>query len=243
MSLSYGKRCLIFTLFAALATAAVVGCHYLDRFLGVVDGAQLAVKLLIFALGVLFFAASPTRRAQLKGSRSVTWYLLALVPFAFQLVAAYSAVDRSPAVFETLSWLVAVIATVLWEEMCFRYVAAALFVREGKIPLPAVALSAFVFSLSHAVNLLANPLDATLVQMAYAAVSGIFLLGLLLRSGNLLACIIAHFAVNATSQFFAHFSSAPRLNDSPWLLVAECVVLALLGVWMLLPYCKKDKNT
>lgn len=246
MRLTFGKRAGIYFLGAAAATLAVVGGHYADLLLGLVDGAELAAKLLILACMAWVVSALGNRSVLMQRGRPRRWMAVALVPFAFQLLSAFGPIDRRPSAAETLSWLTALTATVLWEEMYYRYLAVTLFVREGKISVAAVAWTATVFGASHLVNLLAHPIGVTLLQAAFAAVSGVFLLGLYLRSGHILACMAAHFFLNGTAQFFERFSSAAWKYDSPALFFIHGAVLAALGVWMLRPFCtgrEKEMNS
>lgn len=105
-------------------------------------------------------------------------------------------------------------------------------------PVAAAAVSSVVFGLAHGVNAWRLGVPATVVQVAYAALIGLFFAAVRLRSGSLLAVIALHAVLDwcfyLVSDAYAHPMATPA---SPIRQAVVPLVLALLlalwGCWLL----------
>jgi len=111
------------------------------------------------------------------------------------------------------SWAVLIaIVPGFWEEVAFRGVLLALFLRRYSEK-TAIFLDALFFSIMHLTNLIGREItDLTLVyvgsQLVYTFFAGLFFAYMLVKTSSLIPCIITHYMVDAFIGIFTYATSA-----------------------------------
>ena len=191
-------RYILFAALALLAAFAVAGGAWADAAAGLSGAAECAVKLLlILALAAALSFFGPAR-APLFSRFPARYWLLALLPPAAVLLAQLRPLAHTPSPAALGGMLLGVVTTALWEELFFRALGQALFLRgDGRYTLFDLLFLSFAFALPHTVNLLIHPV---FWQLIWAFCTGLFFLALYRRSGSLLPALVSHALTNALSQ-------------------------------------------
>ena len=115
------------------------------------------------------------------------------------------------------------IAPAIFEEIIFRGVLLAKLRENGRSPLSALWISSLLFGAVHLTNIVGmRGLDA-LVQTGYAVVIGLVFGAVCLKSGDIMAAILAHALIDVSSQVFVNSPT-----DTPAaMLAAFAAVLAV----------------
>lgn len=124
----------------------------------------------------------------------------------------------------------------IFEEVLFRGLLLGMISRApmGRTALRAALISSLIFGVAHLVNLPREGLTATIVQIAYAVLIGLFFAAVRICSGSLIAVVVLHALLDGCfylgSDVFDRAGAAP----APGIVVASAVsvlVGLLLAVW------------
>lgn len=168
--------------------------------------------------------------------------LLLVLPAASMMLLNLVTTDYSSVtVSSVLIAMVGAIAPGFFEEVPFRGLGASNFMRvwrdEKRIPLSAT-LAAALFGLMHLLNLTSGAeLSDTLVQVVFAFGSGVLFAAVYYRTGNLIPCIIGHYAVDFTAWIGESESTG---NSTVELIAATAagIIMAVFGYY----YLRKAKR-
>ena len=136
-------------------------------------------------------------------------------------------------IFEGLIYFFAMIATGIAEELLFRGFLFRAMSRQN--PRAAVILVSILFGAGHLMNLFNGSgmtLLETICQVFYAIAVGFLFVAVLIRSGSLIPCMIAHAAFNALS-VFANNPMQEKYQIP--ISVSLCVISLAAGIYYLTP--------
>lgn len=244
MKASFSRRMLLYLLLGAAASLLMAGGSLLDGALGMSGGLSLLVRVAL-VVAALFVLRRADRQEVPVGSVGSPWLLLALIPVLFQVVMCFGPLDHVPEPLAAAFGILGVGLTALWEELLFRGLALTLFAKDGRLSWAAALGTSAVFGVCHLVNLIgtADPLARLgdgAVQAIFAALCGLFFLGLTLRARSLFAAVIAHLFLDGVLWFFEAFSTASGRYASDAILVVQMLALLALGVWTLWKPCARE---
>lgn len=120
-------------------------------------------------------------------------------------------------------------APAVFEETIFRGVAIAKLRAANNSDTRTLWLSALLFGAAHLTNVAGMSAPDVLLQTGYAVVIGLFLGAAYLKSGDIVAVILAHGCVDVSYQIFAAHSD----TASPLFLTAFCLLLLALTCYAL----------
>lgn len=185
---------------------------------------------IIMAVGLLLWIgkAGLLRHCGLKrGSFPARIYLWFLPLAVMVSVNFWGGISTKPITWETLLFVISMVAVGILEEVIFRGFLFRYLYRENRKW--AVLISSLTFGFGHILNLLSGaPLLPTLLQILYATSGGFLFTVIFLYSGSLLPCMIAHAALNALSIF-----GAQRSDTLEYVGAAVLTAVALLyGLWI-----------
>jgi membrane protease YdiL (CAAX protease family) len=204
---------------------------------------DLAAKVIIM-VGIMAYAFLRGVPMNAPDGKFLTpWLLVALIPFVDNTIDYFRIPNQWPDGMEFVSIVATMLTTAAWEEMLFRYVGKSLFERNGKYHIGAVVLLALTFGCSHLINIFFYDPVSILLQVLHASISGVFLLALYRRTGNLWVTIIAHFLQNFGAAFFDLFPESEQLIQSPVLFILSTVVQLAIGVYILVKYRYVTRKT
>lgn len=227
-----------------LCVFAMAGAAFLDMEMGqTIHPFSLAVKVIIM-VGIVAYASLRGVPMNAPDGKFLTpWLLVALIPFVDNTIDYFRIPNQWPDAVEFVIAVASVLTTAAWEEMFFRYVGKSLFERNGKYHVGAVVFLALTFGCSHLINMFFYETVSVLLQVLHASVSGVFLLALYRRTGNLWVTILAHFLQNFAAAFFDLFPESEQLIQSPVLFILSTVVQLSIGVYILVKYRYVTRKT
>jgi len=115
--------------------------------------------------------------------------------------------------FFGFNWFLFVIMLIpgIWEEVAFRGVILNLQLRKYS-KLTVIFLNGIIFGLFHFVNLLAQDLFLTVLQVIYASCLGISFAYMFIKTNSLLPSILVHYLINSVGQFFLTIEIQNKVN-------------------------------
>ena len=140
---------------------------------------------------------------------------------------------------ETALYVLAMLCVGFIEESVFRGLLFRAMLKDGVKS--AVLVSSLTFGLGHIVNLLNGAeLLPTLLQLAYAVAIGLALSVFVLRTGNIIPCVVFHGVFNAMSTF----SNEAGLTDGYRIATSAIIVVISVGyaayLWRRLPAAETE---
>jgi len=144
-------------------------------------------------------------------------------------------------------WFLFVIMLIpgIWEEVAFRGVILNLQLRKYSI-LTVIFLNGIIFGLFHFVNLLAQNLFLTVLQVIYASCLGISFAYMFIKTNSLLPSILVHYLINSVGQFFLTIELTNRVNLALFAVFGVGVIpmiLIMILVKLLVPNRTNEFNT
>ncbi len=195
----------------------------LSEELGVPKLLTCAVGMVLTAVLVLFLkkhALSAHCGLQKMGvSAKAMGYFLPVI--AFSTVNFWCGVQMNMAPLHTALYILSMVFVAILEEIIFRGLLFTAMLPSGKKT--AIIVSSLTFGVGHIVNLLLGAeLLSTLFQLVHASAIGFCFTAILLATGSIIPCIIAHAFINCTSAFAVSAAAAGE--------VIICIVVSALAV-------------
>ena len=198
------------------------------------------IKTIVLGLGY-YFLVHRRLRLKLKSAKKISWSetlsvccLILLADFFYVSASAFG-ITKAPHMIGTA--LIIALGAGFSEEYVFRGLFLKLAFQDGirssKQVLGVVFLSAIFFGLAHLGNLTHQPLNATLFQVYYATVMGIFFAAIYLRTGSLWWTIVLHFLIDFASVLISQSTQAAPAT-SIWHFIFWLPLIAL-GLFIIRP--------
>ncbi|MFW9848768.1 MAG: lysostaphin resistance A-like protein, partial [Candidatus Thorarchaeota archaeon] len=214
------------------ATQALLWLVVVPRFLGLPDGKQ---PLKEYLRKIRLLQYSPAKRNLLL---TVLCMIIILISgFVFSVLTGYYVFDLAQVLPPQSTSLFVGFVPGIWEEIAWRGVILTLFLKKyGEKE--SMAISSFLFSAPHLLNLLGVAVTADMILMAMAQLVYAFLLGLVfaylvLRTGSLLPSIIIHYFIVAIGPLFIFTPGADPLIKSIMLMLGAGIIPAILCILLI----------
>ena len=220
---------------ALLLSACLTGLSSLDRTAEIPYLWSLLVKMGLLLLVGLIISLTGTR-GKLVGKQYLTQDIFwILIPLFLTVCVSFGFFNTHPGILTGVMLLLNTIATVLWEELYYRFFSRLLFERNGAYHVRWVILTALVFGASRLPAAFVSTFGTVLLQSVLAASEGVFLLALYAKSGSILLPMISHFLTSSVTVFFHAFSTNAEgiFGLGGVFLALLTVMYSAIGFWLL----------
>ena len=226
------KHPVIFTIilfFAGLVLALV--CSLPCAVIGLENGTDIG-RILAGVILLMVFRYTVPKNSLFKGIGLIIPGLLFVVwNIAYNLLSGASV--TTPGLID----VIACIAPALFEETIFRVISIYFLKENGRSNLEALILSAVIFGVVHLTNIAGmTPVNAA-VQAGYAAVIGLVLGAVYLRSHDMFSVFLLHFLIDFSNRFFTGST-----GTTPVMIIAFVVVLLIEAVYAFTLVKGRTKN-
>ena len=226
------KHPVLFTIilfFAGLVLALV--CSLPCAVIGLENGTDIG-RILAGVILLMVFRYTVPKNGLFKGIGLIIPGLLFVVwNIAYNLLSGASV--TTPGLID----VIACIAPALFEETIFRVISIYFLKENGRSNLEALILSAVIFGVVHLTNIAGmTPVNAA-VQAGYAAVIGLVLGAVYLRSHDMFSVFLLHFLIDFSNRFFTDST-----GTTPVMIIAFVVVLLIEAVYAFTLVKGRTKN-
>ena len=226
------KHPVLFTIilfFAGLVLALV--CSLPCAVIGLENGTDIG-RILAGVILLMVFRYTVPKNSLFKGIGLIIPGLLFVVwNIAYNLLSGASV--TTPGLID----VIACIAPALFEETIFRVISIYFLKENGRSNLEALILSAVIFGVVHLTNIAGmTPVNAA-VQAGYAAVIGLVLGAVYLRSHDMFSVFLLHFLIDFSNRFFTDST-----GTTPVMIIAFVVVLLIEAVYAFTLVKGRTKN-
>lgn len=224
-----------FSFGAVLLAVVFAGMTVLDRASAVPLLWSVLVRCMVILL-LCFVVEFTDSRARLFDGRPAWRILLwCLLPPLFALLTSYGVVNTHPGLVKGTMIALNVWATVIVEELYYRFFGLYLFRQKKENPILPILLISLVWGLSRLANLVGERVDIVFMDMVMTAACGVFLCALYLRTNQILVPFFAHLGFEGIEAFFESCSTSPQgvAGGGVYFRLLLTVVYTAAGFWML----------
>lgn len=220
---------------ALALSAALTGLSALDRAGEIPYLWSLLTKVGILLLLALIISLSGTQAKLVEGrylTRDVLWMAF---PLLLTVAMSYGPFNTRPGILVGGMLFLNTLATVLWEELYFRFFSRLLFERKGVYHVRWVILTAFMYGASRLPAVFVSPFGGILLKSVLAASEGVFLLALYAKSRSIVLPMLSHFLTSFIYTFFHACSTGAEgvFGAGGVFLALLTVVYSATGFWLL----------